>query len=54
MFEKSMRLLIYNQSQTHIRNSSKNIYLLEPNTKEYKTFDFHKIKELRALGLGLL
>ncbi len=54
MFEKSMRLLIYNQSQTHIRNSSKNIYLLEPNTKEYKTFDFHKIKEIRALGLGLL
>lgn len=54
MFEKSMRLLIFNQSQTHIRNSSKHIYLLEPNTKEYKTFDFHKIKEIRALGLGLL
>ncbi len=54
MFEKSMRLLIYNQSQTHIRNSEKEIYLLEPDTKKYKTFDFHKIKEIRTLGLGLL
>jgi NTE family protein len=54
MFEKSMRLLIFNQSQTHIRNSSKNIYLLEPNTTEYKTFDFHKSEEIRDLGLGLL
>ncbi len=54
MFEKSMRLLIYNQSQVHIKNSNSNIYLLEPNTKKYKTFDFHKSKEIRALGLGLL
>ena len=54
MFEKSMRLLIYNQSQTHIRNSKKNIYLIEPVTREYNTFSFHKHKEIRALGLGLL
>ncbi|MEA3492611.1 MAG: patatin-like phospholipase family protein [Campylobacterota bacterium] len=54
MFEKSMRLLIFNQSQTNIRNSSKNIYLIEPYTKNYKTFDFHKIEEIRALGLELL
>ena len=54
MFEKSMRFLIYNQSQTNIRNSNKQICLLEPNTKEYKTFDFHKVEEIRALGLGLL
>lgn len=54
MFERSMRLLIFNQSQTHIKNSTKNIYLLEPHTKEYKTFDFHKSKEIRDLGLGLL
>ena len=54
MFEKSMRLLIYNQSKTHIQNSDKNIYLLEPNTKEHTTFSFHKHKEIRALGLGLL
>ena len=54
MFEKSMRLLIYNQTQTHIKNINKNIYLLEPVTKNYKTFQFHKHKEIRALGLGLL
>jgi NTE family protein len=54
MFEKSMRLLIYNQSKTHVQNSNKNIYLLEPKTKEYTTFSFHKHKEIRALGLGLL
>jgi len=54
MFEKSMRLLIYNQSQTHIRNSEKNIYLIEPVTREYTTFSFHKHAEIRAHGLGLL
>jgi NTE family protein len=54
MFEKSMRLLIYNQTQTHIKNSDKNIYLLEPVTMDYKTFQFHKHKEIRALGLDLL
>lgn len=54
MFEKSMRLLIYNQSQTHMRNSPKNIILIEPNTKEYTTFSFHRHAEIRDLGLGLL
>jgi len=54
MFEKSMRLLIYNQSQTHIKNSNKRITLVEPVTREYSTFSFHKHEEIRALGLGLL
>jgi NTE family protein len=54
MFEKSIRVLIYNQSRSNIRHSSKNITLLEPETKEYKTFYFHKTEEIRALGLGLL
>lgn len=54
MFERSMRLLIYNQTKTHVKNSQKEIYLLQPHTKGYKTFDFHKAKEIRALGLGLL
>lgn len=54
MFEKSMRLLIYNQTQTHIKNSHKNIILLQPETKAYKTFHFHKVNEIRTLGLGLL
>ena len=54
MFEKSMRLLIYNQTSTHIKNIGKSIYLLEPHTKAYKTFHFHKVDEIRALGLNLL
>ncbi|MBU1668471.1 patatin-like phospholipase family protein [bacterium] len=52
MFEKSIRLLIYNQTQTNIKYSSKNITLIEPDTKEYKTFHFHKVDEIRSLGLS--
>ena len=54
MFEKSMRLLIYNQTQTNMRYANKNILLLEPVTKGYKTFQFHKYEKIRDLGLGLL
>lgn len=54
MFEKSMRFLIYNQSKLHIQHLNKNIYLIEPYTKEYHTFDFHKQEEIRLLGIGLL
>ena len=54
MFEKSIRLLIFNQSQTNIKHSTKNILLFEPDTKEFKTFQFHKHEEIRSLGLGLL
>jgi len=54
MFEKSMRLLIANQSKTHVKNADKNIILIEPETKDYNTFSFHKHKDIRALGLGLL
>lgn len=53
MFEKSMRFLIYNQTQTHIKNSDKNIILIEPDTKSFNTFDFHKYEKIRALGLEL-
>lgn len=53
MFEKSIRLLIYNQTQTNIKYSSKNIMLIEPDTKAYKTFHFHKVDEIRKLGLSL-
>lgn len=52
MFEKSIRLLIYNQTKTNINYSTKNITLIEPNTKAYKTFHFHKVDEIRALGLS--
>ena len=54
MFEKSMRILIYNQTKLLLENSTENILHVEPNTKEFKTFHFHKHKELRALGLDLL
>ena len=54
MFERSVRLLIYNQTRTHLSHLNKSIYLLEPDTKHFKTFYFHKYKEIRALGLGLL
>ena len=54
MFEKSIRLLIYNQSQTHLKNSDRSIFLLEPATKGFKTYQFHKHQEIRNLGLGIL
>ncbi len=54
MLERSIRLMIYNQTRTNLSNIHKTIYLIEPETKDYKTFQFHKDKELRALGLGLL
>jgi len=54
MFEKSMRLLIYNQTQTNISICNKTIHLIEPDTKEYKTFHFHKYDEIYKLGCGLI
>ena len=53
MFEKSMRLLIYNQTKTNLAHLQNNIYLIEPETKAHKTFQFHKHEEIRTLGLGL-
>ena len=54
MFERSMRLIIYNQTRTNINNSTKNIHLIEPNTKGYNTNQFGKVDQIRELGLGLL
>lgn len=54
MFEKSMRLLIYNQTLTNLQHSNKNILLLEPDTKDFKTYQFHMAEEIRAQGFGLL
>ena len=53
MFEKSMRILIYNQTKQSLKNTTKNILLIEPNTKAFKTFHFHKHKELRELGKNI-
>lgn len=54
MFEKSMRILIHNQTKASLAITNKKIHLIEPTTKEYKTFHFHKYKEIRELGLGLV
>ncbi|RUM69882.1 MAG: patatin-like phospholipase family protein [Sulfurovum sp.] len=54
MFEKSMRLIILNQTKTHLENTDKNVILIEPMTKDYKTFQFNDYKALRDLGLGLI
>lgn len=54
MFEKSIRLIIYNQTKANILRSSKNIILIEPHTSQFKTFHFHKFKEIKEVGKGLL
>jgi len=54
MFEKSLRLLIYNQTNLLRELNKKELILLEPNTKDYKTWHFHKVKELKKLGNSLL
>ena len=54
MFEKSMRLLIYNQTKLIRQHLQKRVFLLEPATKEYNTYHFHKVYEIYKLGKGLI
>ena len=56
MFEKSLRILIYNQTKHAINLLEKNkkLILLEPKTKGFKTYHFHKYKEIKECGKGLL
>ncbi len=54
MFERSMRLLIYNQSRTLLRHIDKAVLLIEPETYPYSTYQFHKFEQIRTLGMGLL
>jgi len=54
MLERSIRLLIYNQSRTILSCTDKNIVLIEPQTKNFSTYQFHKHEAIRTLGLGLL
>jgi NTE family protein len=54
MFEKSLRTLIYNQTRTNLTLAKSKILLVEPNTKEYKTFSFHKLQNIKECGLGLI
>lgn len=51
MFEKSMRLLIFNQTRLLLKNSNKNIFLIDLYTKNFKTFNFGKVDELYKIGL---
>jgi NTE family protein len=54
MFEKSVRLMIFNQTQSSLTHCDKTVKLIEPETRNYKTYHFHKTAEIRALGLDLL
>jgi NTE family protein len=55
MFEKSMKLLIINQT---LKNKQlldeKKLIVIEPDTKEFKTYQFHKYEELFKIGKGLI
>jgi len=55
MFEKSMKLLIINQTHKNKKLlKNKKLIVLEPNTKEFKTYQFHRYEELYKVGIGLL
>lgn len=54
MFERSVRLLIYNQTRNNLRNIGKKVLLLEPRTQKFKTYQFHMAEEIRSTGLGLI
>ena len=54
MFERSMRLLIYNQTNLIKNSIDKKLFLVEPDTKEFKTFYFHKVDEIVKVGENLL
>lgn len=54
MFDKSLKILILNQTKTNLSHIKKEFVLLEPVTKDYKTFQYNKYKEIKELGVGLL
>jgi len=56
MLDKSMRLLILNQTKKNIKllKDSKNLIIIEPDTKDFKTYQFHKYKDIYQSGKGLL
>ena len=54
MFERSLRLLIFNQSRTTMDRCKKRLYLIEPKTLDFKTFHFNKVDEIKRCGKGLL
>jgi NTE family protein len=54
MFERSMRLLICNQTRQILAHTKKNVVLLDIPTAGYKTYHFHKAEAIRKLGEGVL
>jgi len=54
MMEKSLRLLMLNQTRLIKKGIDKKIILLEPETRDFKTYYFHKVKEIYSRGKGLL
>ena len=54
MMERSMRLLIYHQTQKTLACTDKKVHYIDIPTAGFKTFQFHKHEALRALGRGLL
>jgi len=54
MLEKSMKLLIINQTYKNKKLlKNKVLTVIEPDTKKFKTYQFHKYEELYKLGKGL-
>lgn len=55
MLEKSLKLLIISQTEKNKKLlKNKNLTIIEPDTKEFKTYQFHKYEELYNLGKGLI
>ena len=54
MFERSMRLLICNQTRQTLAHTKKEVLLLDIPTAGYKTYHFHKAEAIRKLGEGIL
>lgn len=45
MLERSVRLIMYNKTHEIVKNND-NIILIEPDVSNFKTFEFHKYKEI--------
>jgi NTE family protein len=48
--ERSIRILIYNQTKKFLDEFDKEFILIEPDVSEYKTSHFHKFKEIKEIG----
>ena len=48
--ERSIRVLIYNQTQDKLKHFNRDYITIEPPLQDYKTSHFHKFKEIKAIG----